>query len=386
MNLREISMRMSRRMRGVALVATVGLLAGIAHAGPHQDSLAQAKDIIATREKIVSPHGIQQQLYVPINGTRQWISIRGNDVRNPVLLVLHGGPGSPEAPAAWTFQQSWEDYFTVVEWSQRGTDKTYEANTPARMAPGMTAAGMTDDAAALVQYLQQRFHRKKIFLLGHSWGTVLGVMLAQRHPDWFYAYIGVGQVVNTRRGERVGYDYALHEAEAHHNSGAISQLKAIAPYPGKTLTLDAIGVRSKWEMYYGGLAYGRRDFQWDARTWMLSPEYSDRDLNAIGTGSLYSLKYLLPALLSVNFDNVTDFGCPVIQFVGAHDYTTPSSLVVDWFKRLHAPSKRLVVFADSGHMMFEEQPGRFLVHMVNDALPYAAAAGDGAPAEQETVD
>jgi proline iminopeptidase len=376
----------SCRIRNVALVATVGLLAGVAHAGPDRNSPAKARAIIATREKIVSPHGIQQQLYVPINGIRQWISIRGNDLRNPVLLVLHGGPGSPEAPAAWTFQQPWEDYFTVVEWSQRGTDKTYEANTPARMASGMTAAGMTDDAATLVRYLQQRFHRKKIFLMGHSWGTVLGVMLAQRHPDWFYAYIGVGQVVNTRRGERAGYEFALHEAQAHHNVEAIRQLEAIAPYPGKTLTIDAIGVRSKWEMYYGGLAYGRRDFDWDAETWTLSPDYSQRDLDAIGTGSLYSLKHLLGPLLSVNFDDVTDFGCPVIELVGAHDYTTPSSLVIDWFKRLHAPAKRLVVFADSGHMMFEEQPGRFLVHLVNDALPFATAAGDGAPAEKETVD
>jgi proline iminopeptidase len=379
-------MRMNRRIRGVALAATVGLLAGVAHGGPQQDPLAKAKAIIATRERIVSPRGIQQQLYVPINGIRQWISIRGNDVRNPVLLVLHGGPGSPETPAAWTFQQSWEDYFTVVEWSQRGTDKTYEANTPAQMAGGMTAAGMTDDAAALVRYLRQRFHRRKIFLMGHSWGTILGVMLAQRHPDWFYAYIGVGQVVNTRRGERVGYEFALREAEAHHNTEAIRQLKAIAPYPGKTLTLDAVGVRSKWEMYYGGLAYGRRDFQWDAGTWMLSPDYSARDLDAIGSGSLYSLKYLLGPLLSANFDDVTNFGCPVIEFVGAHDYTTPSSLVIDWFRRLHAPSKRLVVFADSGHMMFEEQPGRFLIHLVDDALPYATAAGDGAPAEKESVD
>lgn len=378
-------MWISRGVRGVALAASIGLLAGAAHAGQAQDSLAKAKGIIATREKIVSPQGIQQQLYVPIDGIKQWISIRGNDVRNPILLVLHGGPGSPETPAAWTFQQPWEDYFTVVEWSQRGTDKTYEANTPAQMAPGMSVAGMTDDAAALVGYLRQRFHKQKIFLMGHSWGTVLGVTLAQRHPDWLYAYIGVGQVVNTRRGERVGYQFALSEAEAQHNTKAIRELKALAPYPGKTLTIDQISVRSKWEMYYGGLAYGRRDFQWDAQTWMLSPAYSDRDLDAIGTGSTYTLKYLLGPLLSVNFDDVTDFGCPVIEFVGAHDYTTPSSVVIDWFKRLHAPSKRLVVFADSGHMSFEEQPGRFLVHLVNDALPYAVAAGDGAPAEKEIV-
>lgn len=372
-------------MWGIRLVASIGLLAGAAHAGPRQTPLARARGIIATREKIVSPQGIQEQLYVPIDGIKQWISIRGNDLRNPILLVLHGGPGSPEMPAAWTFQQPWEDYFTVVEWSQRGTDKTYEANTPAQMAPGMNVAGMTDDAAALVSYLRERFHKRKIFLMGHSWGTVLGVTLAQRHPDWFYAYIGVGQVVNVRRGERVGYEFALHEAETHHNAEAIRQLNTLAPYPGKTLTIDEIGVRSKWEMYYGGLAYGRRDFGWDAQTWTLSPDYSDRDLEAIGAGSLYSLKYLLGPLLSANFDNVTDFGCPVIEFVGAHDYTTPSSLVVDWFKRLRAPSKRLVVFADSGHMSFEEQPGRFLVHLVDDALPYAVAAGDGAPAEKEII-
>lgn len=377
-------MRMSGKMRVIALAAAVGLLAGAAHAGSGQIPLAKVKATIAAREKIVSPHGIEQSLLVPINGTQQWISIRGNDLRNPILLVLHGGPGSPEMPAVWTFQAPWEDYFTVVEWDQRGTGKTYAANTPAQMAPGMSADGMTRDAASLVSYLRERFHKKKIFIMGHSWGTVLGVMLAQRHPDWFYAYIGVGQVVNTRRGETIGYEYALRQAEAHHNAKAVSELQAIAPYPGKELTLKRVAVRSKWEMYYGGLAYGRRDFAWDANTWELSPDYSSSDLDAISAGSLFSLKYLLTPLLDVNFDDVTHFGCPIIEFVGAHDYTTPTDPVISWFKRLEAPSKRLVVFADSGHMMFEEQPGRFLVHLVNDVLPYATRAGDAAPAEQET--
>jgi pimeloyl-ACP methyl ester carboxylesterase len=378
-------MRVGSRLRGVTLAARVALFAGIAHGAPHQDPLAKAKAIIAAREKIVSPQGVQQQLYVPVDGIKQWISIRGNDVRNPILLVLHGGPGSPETPAAWTFQQPWEDYFTVVQWSQRGTDKTYEANAAVQMTPGMSVAGMTDDAASIASYLRHRFHKKKIFLMGHSWGTVLGVMLAQRHPDWFYAYIGVGQVVNVRHGERAGYRYALQEAEAHHNADAIRELKALAPYPGNTLTIQEIGVRSKWEMYYGGLAWGRRDFTWDANTWMLSPDYSVADLKAIGDGSLFSLEHLLGPLTATNLDNVTNFGCPVIEFVGAHDYTTPTSVVVDWFKRLHAPSKRLVVFADSGHLSFEEQPGRFLVHLVDDALPYATSASDTAPAEKEIV-
>ena len=379
-------MRMSGRMRVAALAAGIGLIAGAAHADSRQIALAKVKDTIAIREKIVSPHGIEQQLLVPIDGIKQWISIRGNDLRNPILLVLHGGPGSPETPAAWTFQAPWEDYFTVVEWDQRGTGKTYAANTPAQIAPGMTADGMTRDAAGLVTYLRERFHKKKIFIMGHSWGTVLGVMLAQRHPDWFYAYIGVGQVINTRRGEALGYEFALREAQAHHNVEAIRQLQAIAPYPGKHLTLKRVAVRSTWEMYYGGLAYGRRDFTWDAGTWELSPDYSARDLDAISAGSLFSLKYLLGPLLDVNFDDVTHFGCPMIEFVGAHDYTTPTSPVISWFKRIDAPSKRLVVFADSGHMMFEEQPGRFLVHLVDDVLPYATKAGDGAPGESEIAD
>jgi pimeloyl-ACP methyl ester carboxylesterase len=267
-----------------------------------------------------------------------------------------------------------------------GAESADEANTPAQMAPGMTAAGMTQDAAGVVQYLRERFHKKKIFILGHSWGTVLGVMLAQQHPGWFYAYIGVGQVINARRGEQLGYEFALREAYAHHNLDAIRELKAIAPYPGKNLTIERVAVRSKWEMYYGGLAYGRHDFAWDANTWELSPDYSVRDLQAIGTGSGFSLRYLLAQLLAANFDDVTHLGCPVIEFVGAHDYTTPSSPVIDWFKQLHAPSKRLVIFADSAHMMFEEQPGRFLVHLVDDALPYAVRAGDVAPPEREVID
>ena len=372
-------------MQGVVLAMSLGLLCGAAHAAPRQISLAKVRDIIATRERIVSPRGIQQQLYVPIGGIRQWISIRGQDLRNPILLILHGGPGSPEMPAAWTFQPPWEDYFTVVEWDQRGTGKTYEANTPAQMAPGMSVAGMTHDAADLVRYLRKRFHKKKIFILGHSWGTVLGVMLAQRHPNWFYAYIGVGQIVNMRRGEEVGYAWTLRQAQEHHNAEAIRELKAIAPYPGKILTIRKVSVRSKWEMYYGGLAYGRHNFEWDSRTWRLSPDYNSSDLRAIRAGSQFSLKYLLQPLLTVNFDHVTRFGCPVIEFVGAHDYTTPSSLLIQWFKRLHAPSKRLVIFSGSAHMIFEEQPGRFLVHLVDDALPYAIKAGDAAPPEKEIV-
>ncbi|MFK2929618.1 alpha/beta fold hydrolase [Dyella agri] len=363
---------------------------GVANAGPaehdaaHWMMRAKVTGIIAENQRIVSPNGIQEQIKVHVDGIDQWLTIRGRDLRNPILLVLHGGPASPDTPQAWTFESPWQDYFTVVEWDQRGTGKTYAANTEAQMAPGMSIDGMTDDAAKIVDYLRQRFHKQKIFVMGHSWGSVLGVELAQRHPDWLYAYIGVGQLVNMRRNEEDGYASALRDAKAHGNAAAVRELEAIAPYPGpKDITLDQIGVRDKWEMYYGGLAWGRRDYQFAADTWDLSPDYSEADLDAIGKGSVFSLQHLLKPLLAVDFDHTTRFDCPVVMFVGAHDNTTSHVLAEQWFDKLQAPSKRLVVFADSAHMIMLEQPGRFLVHLVDDVLPYAQKAGDGAPAETE---
>lgn len=337
--------------------------------------------ILDSNRKIVSPQGIDEKIKLRIGGIDQWLSIRGKDKRNPILLFLHGGPASPAMPEAYTFQTPWEDYFTVVQWDQRGAGETYRANTEQAMAPGMTVEGQTEDAAQVVQYLRQHYGKEKIFLLGHSWGSVLGVHLAQQHPEWFYAYISVGQVVNGRRNEELGYAFAMQQAKAHGNDKAVRELQSIAPYPGTKVTLDTIGMRSKWEMYYGGLAYGRQDYQFEDDVEKLSPDYSQDDLDAIGKGSLFSLDHLLPSLIAVDFDHVTHFGCPVIVYVGQHDYTTAHELAEKWFDDIQAPSKRLVKFADSAHMMMQEQPGRFLVHLVNDALPLAQKAGDAAPAE-----
>jgi pimeloyl-ACP methyl ester carboxylesterase len=349
---------------------------------PHMMSRAEVTAIIANNRKIVSPNGVDELIKVRIGGIDQWLSIRGHDRRNPILLYLHGGPASPTMPVDYTFQSAWEDYFTVVQWDQRGSGKTYAANTEQQMAPGMTIAGMTDDAVQVVQYLREHFAKRKIFILGHSWGTVLGVRLAQLHPDWFYAYIGVGQVVNVRRNEQIGYAFALREAKAHGNAQAVKELEALAPYPGtKPLTLDRIGTRSKWETFFGGLTYGRSSFDYDADAEELSPDYSEAELDAIGKGSLFTLKHLLQPLLDVNFDDVTHFDCPVILFAGQHDFTTSHELAEQWFEHIQAPSKHLVLFADSAHMVMQEQPGRFLMHLVTDAWPLARQAGDVAPVE-----
>lgn len=134
-------------------------------------------------------------------------------------------------------------------------------------------------------------------------------------------------------------------------------------------------------MYYGGLTWGRPDFMWDANSWLLSPDYTDNDLDATGNGSLYSLTHLLPPLQQWSDEDVTDFDCPIFLFEGRHDYDVSHTLAEEWFGRVKAPQKKLVWFDDSAHMVMEEQPGRFLFHLLTDVRPIAAKARDAAPDE-----
>ena len=344
-------------------------------------SRSEVTSIIAEYRKIVTPNGVEELLPLQINGSKQWISIRGRDRRNPILLFLHGGPGSPTMPIDYMFQGPWEDYFTVVQWDQRGTGKTYAANDAKSQADKMTIEQMTQDAQEVVRYLQKRFDQKKIFLLGHSWGSVLGVALAQRHPEWFYAYLGVGQMINTRESEEDGYKFALDEARSHHNTEAEHELLSIAPYPGEAgkLTFERIGIQRKWLMFYGGLTYGRTDFMYEANAWELSPDYTEQDLNSVNTASRYSVTHLLPALETLNYENVTAFNCPVLLFEGRHDYATSHALAEKWFKRINAPLKKFVWFENSAHMVMQEEPGRFLYHLITDVLPIALQSSQQPP-------
>jgi pimeloyl-ACP methyl ester carboxylesterase len=379
-----------RFTRLLGVMVCLGGLPGVSSAAtddatPKAPAFTQqtARDIIATSRKIVSGHGIETQLAIPVNGTMQWISVRGNDARNPILLFLHGGPASPDMPLAYTFQTPWEDYFTVVQWDQRGSGKTYAANDPEHLGPSMTVAQMTADAGEVVSYLRRTYRKQKIFLLGHSWGSALGVYVAQAHPDWFYAYIGVGQMAHMRESEAIGYRFALSEARAHDNQEAVRDLLSIAPYPtpGKPLDLESIGKQRKWLEYYGGLAWGRTSFKFDSDAEMLAPEYSNDDLAAIDKGSAFSMRQLLEPLSDLDFMQTTCFELPVLLFIGRHDYSVSHEVAARWFATLKAPAKKLVWFEDSAHMVMQEQPGRFLMHLVNDARPYAVKAGDAAPDE-----
>jgi len=339
----------------------------------------EVTSILRENQKIVSEYGVEESTLVEIGGIKQAISIRGRDTRNPILLVVHGGPASPEWPHAYTFQSPWEDYFTVVEWDQRGAGKTYAANDPDVLNGTLTVTRMAEDTVELTNYLRDRFHKQKIFLLGHSWGTILGATVAHEHPELLYAYIGVGQIVNNRRSEELGYQTTVAAAQADHNEQALHDLATLAPYPGDAITFEHLVLERKWLEYYGGLAWRRRGFGWVSDTWTLSPDYSEAELHAIGAGSKASLVQLLPQLTGISFDNVTNFRCPIFLFTGRHDLSVSHVLAAEWYQKLHAPEKKLIWFENSAHEPMLEEPGRFFFHLVNDVRPIAVSAGDTAP-------
>jgi pimeloyl-ACP methyl ester carboxylesterase len=175
-------------------------------------------------------------------------------------------------------------------------------------------------------------------------------------------------------GEKSSYAWTVSEARKAGNQQAIKELAAIAPYPDAdgAVPLDKLGTERKWSIAFGGLIHGRKSYDTLENTEKISPDYSDTDFKAIDLGSAFTLPKLLPEMMSADFTKLRKLHCPVLIFAGRYDYTTPSALAKRWFEQVQAPSKHFVWFEHSAHMIYEEEPGRFLVHLVQDALPLAA--------------
>jgi proline iminopeptidase len=367
----EVPMNSSRNCLIAAAMATLLLsyssTQAIAQSPPPPENAARAT---IAETQAIAPGGIDELKAVDIGGIKQWISVRGNNPANPILLFIHGGPGSPMMPESWVFQRPWEDFFTVVQWDQRGSGKTFSASGR-KPDQSMTLDQMQADAEQLIDMLRQTYGKKKIFLMGHSFGSVLGMRVAQHRPDALYAYIGVGQVVNALRNEAVGYQETLAQAEAVGNQAAIGELKALAPYPsadGSPPPLPKISVERKWDVALGGMRYGRTsDPETSIRS--LSPAYSDYDVESAELGEASSTSILLSQLVSVNFDNISAFKCPVFFFAGAADRTTPTILVETLYRHIQAPVKKFFKIDRASHDVVFDAPGEVLVDLVRDIRP-----------------
>lgn len=352
------------------LHATAAALVSVcaAKAATPADPFAKARAIIAQAQTIPSG-GIDEMRTVELNGLKQWIHVRGRDRANPILLFVHGGPGSPMMPESWTWQRPWEDFFTMVQWDQRGAGKTF-ASAGSKPDPNMTIAQMQSDTEQLIVWLCRHYGKQKIVLMGHSWGSILGLRVAQSRPDLLYAYIGVGQVVNGRENETVGYRETLARADATGNQEAVKALKALAPYPGMQLSLEKLVTERKWDVALGGMLYGKSTDD-ASDLWHLSPDYTNEDYAAAQAGELSSVQILLPQLAQVDFNSHTAFKCPVFIFAGADDRTTPEALAEHYFGRISAPRKKFFKIDRAAHYVMNEADGEMLLDVIRYVRPRA---------------
>ena len=329
---------------------------------------AVAKIINGLDAKIKTENGVQEKIYVEIDNTKQYLYIRGEDKNNPVILFVHGGPGSPMAYTGYAWQTELEDSYTFVQWDQRGSGRTYYEN-PGSEPP--TAGLLMSDMDAVVDYLRGRFGQQKIIVMGHSWGSILGTRYIKQHPEKVFAYIGVGQVINMKQGDVLAAEYAIKLAGQAANSEDAERIQACLDiYMGsndisdngflenfallRSLTakyLPSDGTVNGLPMMWMGLA--SPDMSWRDMKWFLAQAaMNDVFLDA-------NIKLLEECMVFDIRDEAPAYDVPVYFITGENDWITPASLAEEYFDTVDAPKKKMVVIKSTGHNTFIDNPEDF---------------------------
>ncbi|WHY01566.1 alpha/beta hydrolase [Neobacillus sp. DY30] len=288
---------------------------------------------------------------VNIGGVDQHILIRGEDVNNPVLLMVHGGPGQSEIYMSHLLNGPLEKHFTIVNWDQRGAAKSFSR---AVKPETMNLDQLLRDAEELIQYLQKRLKTERFYLHGHSFGTILGMLMVNRYPNYFHCYVGVAQSVGLQEDLMVSYEFVMRKAKEAGNKKAIEDLESIGQPPFKNFS-KGLWKYSLWLEKFGGKTHSKpgRDI---FKSIFSAPEYSLLDKINFFRGSLFSVKHLHQELLKTDLKKlVRKVDIPVYFFLGKHDYSVPFELAENYFKELAAPKKEIVWFEQSGHLpQYEE--------------------------------
>jgi pimeloyl-ACP methyl ester carboxylesterase len=317
-----------------------------------------------------SVQAVHETIYVEIGGVEQWVEILGDNHANPVLLILNGGPGATLDPLTPLFKE-WETYFTLVIWDQRGAGRTYSREA-VHHSSDITIQQIASDGIELAQYLSNHFNGRKIIVLGHSWGSLIGIRMIQQSPNLFAAYVGTGQIVDTARAEVLDYEIVMGRAGRARNQTAINELRAIGPPP--YVSASRMGMERKWATLLA--VKSERPFNdFDYIKKLFPPDFSVKDMADRIAGSNFSNaavygESLDGEITSINLlSTATQLAVPVVFIQGADDDVTPTSLVREYFKKLHAPSKNLVVLAGEGHLAVFAAPNTFLKQLRWHVLP-----------------
>ena len=329
-------------------------------------------DAAAVRDaegSIRTPHGISERGFVRIGGIAQWVTIRGQDRRNPAILVLHGGPGDAYSQLAYLLRP-WEKDFTIIQWDQRGAGRTF--GRYGETTPGMTLDRMVEDGAEVADYARRRLGQSRVILLGHSWGSALGVDLLKRHPRLFSAYVGTGQLVNTAALDRTRYAYTLARLAQDGRTKALAELRRLGPPPYAAEGQDEI-VRRQLNRY---LAPADKAYLFTSVALELrNPRYALKDFRDLMKGHLdFSLPRLHRTYEAIDAPAL-GYDMPVPFFIidGREDELSPPSLAEPYFRKIRAPLKAMVLI-DGGHFAFMSNARAFLTVLDERVRPLAAVS------------
>jgi len=325
---------------------------------------------ISEQSSIKSKNGIHSLESMSLGGIDQWILIRGWDQSHPVLLYLHGGPGAPLFPNARRigFKTGLEKKYVMVYWEQRGTGKSYSLSIPGE---SMTIDQFISDTYNLSKYLIRRFKVKKIYLVGRSWGSLIGLLTVRSHPELFHAFVGIGQLVQPLANDSLSYKYTLQLAKSYADSAELEEIKSIG-YP--PYSLNKIMLQRKWLTKFDALFMKDR-FKYqseNARINLLStPEYSICDILMMGIDPYFSSKHLWnAAYYQYNlFELIPEIKVPVYFIHGRYDYFTPGELMEKYYHAVSAPmGKTMIWFERSAHEPELQEPQKFREIMINRVL------------------
>lgn len=349
-----------RQRRGVRLLA-VGGVAAVAVAAVVASQVLAATPPIRGADGRALPDSIASLERVSLNGSEQWITIRGHDKANPVLLNLGmGGPGGGGFAPRSLFQPL-EEHYTVVSWDEPGTGKSYDA-VPFDQ---LTRDRFVADATALTNLLRKRFGQDRIYLYGVSWSSILGIWLVQEHPELFHAFVSSGQMVNTTENDLLGYELALQHLDRQNDRRAEKlRRNGPPPYQGDDVVFRYLDYLDVLNDIMGAPRYAVVV----PLVPFLAPEYGLVDKVNHTRGLIDSFNAVYPQLEDLDFaEQATRLEVPVYFFVGRRDVNAMASLVEEYHAVLSAPHKELI-WLEGGHGLDGGSQAQFVDVMVTRVL------------------
>lgn len=310
---------------------------------------------------------ISEKVFVNINGLEQGMFIKSKDATHPVLLYLHGG--MPDYFLTRKYPTGLDDLFTVVWWEQRGSGISYRTDIPPET---MTLNHMISDTVEVTKYLRQRFGKEKIYLMGHSGGTFIGIQAAARTPELYHAYIGIAQMSNQLKSEKLAYEYMLDRFKENGNKMMARELEE-APV---TMTGGAPAAYfALRDTAMHNLGIGTMKDMDSVITGIFIPSLLSRDytlsekINTWRAKANSGMALLGDIMLSTDLGKeVTELSVPVYFFEGIHDYTCSYVLAKEYFDQLKAPIKGFYTFEQSAHSPLFEEPEKMRRILREDVL------------------